>query len=522
MVKASGQIEKELGLLQQRTEDMAEALDTLYGGYLKALGEASKQQLMSAVHHLCTQAYPDKFLALSWQQRNQLQKSLQVMATQIPIQLIEQRSQVKKTSRKPSKNNGIAFLQQLLAAKSSGAIIHTQSGSSDDLLDKLSEIARLETGSTRSDDSEDIIQDPLTDIGAADSEGMNSTGSSSLNDTELNDTELNNPELNDAEDDYSENDYSEAGFDALGFEEIGEDSTESRRESDLADAEHEGYDGIDFDADVPTAEQRLTLSEEEDLLGALEALSRRSESDHEDDSSSEDPPLAPKHLLKQQMLMERAIRDVFQTVSEAANELLQKANVMPNFPKALMAAASDTRGLGEPLNAVPNVVKVSVRVMQGDPSFDTDDDDPAYRGDEDTHKRRQRKLGRRGQARQNGRREKDRSSQRRDAAGERRSDRESDKGSDRGNNRENERSSRRFMPIEAIEIDAFPELAVINLQLSEVEFADPRVSVWRSRLRKELAHLKQLGIRYKKTERSLETAQAEDAWRASWTAVEEP
>ena len=78
------------------------------------------------------------------------------------------------------------------------------------------------------------------------------------------------------------------------------------------------------------------------------------------------------------------------------------------------------------------------------------------------------------------------------------------------------------MPIEAIEIDAFPELAVINLQLSEVEFADPRVSVWRSRLRKELAHLKQLGIRYKKTERSLETAQAEDAWRASWTAVEEP
>ncbi|MGB3669280.1 MAG: hypothetical protein WA984_04160 [Phormidesmis sp.] len=517
MVKASGQIEKELGLLQQRTEDMAEALDTLYGGYLKALGEASKQQLMSAVHHLCTQAYPDKFLALSWQQRNQLQKSLQVMATQISIQLIEQRSQVKKTSRKPSKNNGIAFLQQLLAAKASGAIIHTQSGSSDDLLDKLSEIARFETSSTRSDDSGGIVHDPLTDVEVADSEKVNPTDSSRLNDTELN-----NSEDDYSEDDYSEDDYSKAGLDALSFEEIGEESTESRQASDLAPAEHEGYDGIDFDADVPTAEQRLTLSEEEDLLGALEALSRRSESDHKDDSSSEEPLLAPKHLLKQQMLMEKAIRDVFQTVSEAANELLQKANVMPNFPKALMAAASDTRGLGEPLNAVPNVVKVSVRVMQGEPSFDTDDnDDPTYREDEDTYKRRQRKLGRRGQARQSGRRDKDRSNQRRDAAGERRSDRESDNGSDRGNSRENERSSRRFMPIEAIEIDAFPELAVISLQLSEVEFADPRVSVWRSRLRKELAHLKQLGIRYKKTERSLETAQAEDAWRASWTAVEE-
>ncbi|MGB7485601.1 MAG: hypothetical protein WA901_05380, partial [Phormidesmis sp.] len=279
MVKASGQIEKELGLLQQRTEDMAEALDTLYGGYLKALGEASKQQLMSAVHHLCTQAYPDKFLALSWQQRNQLQKSLQVMATQISIQLIEQRSQVKKTSRKPSKNNGIAFLQQLLAAKASGAIIHTQSGSSDDLLDKLSEIARFETSSTRSDDSGGIVHDPLTDVEVADSEKVNPTDSSRLNDTEL----------NNSEDDYSEDDYSKAGLDALSFEEIGEESTESRQASDLAPAEHEGYDGIDFDADVPTAEQRLTLSEEEDLLGALEALSRRSESDHKDDSSSEEP-----------------------------------------------------------------------------------------------------------------------------------------------------------------------------------------------------------------------------------------
>ncbi|MEL6940508.1 MAG: hypothetical protein AAFO84_15110, partial [Cyanobacteria bacterium J06598_1] len=80
MVKASGQIEKELGLLQQRTEDMENALDSLYRGYLKALGEASKQQLMSAVYYLCTQAYPDKFLALSWKQRNQLQTELQTLA----------------------------------------------------------------------------------------------------------------------------------------------------------------------------------------------------------------------------------------------------------------------------------------------------------------------------------------------------------------------------------------------------------------------------------------------------------
>ncbi len=521
MVKASGQIEKELTLLQKRTEEMAEALDTLYSGYLKALGEASKQQMMSAVHHLCTQAYPDKFLALSWQQRNQLQNSLQTMASQIPIQLIEQRSQVKKTSRRSSKSNGLAFLQQLLAAKASGTVIHTQSGSSDDLLDKLSEIARLETRSSHLDDSEDTLDDPLADLEMADPE----VADSEVADSEVADSEASDSTglsgLDDAELKSAEDDYAEVRFDALEFEETGSDVGEgagaepsaSETASDFTLGEQADYEDIDFDVDIPTAEQRLTISEEEDLLGALEALARRSDSDHEDDSSGEEPLLAPKHLLKQQMLMEKAIRDVFQTVSEGINELLQKADVMPNFPKALMAAAADTRGLGEPLNAVPNVVKVSVRVMQGEPNFDLDDGEPSYREGEGNRKRRSRKLGRRGQTRQSSRREKERSSQRRDAASEGRNDRGSSG---------NDRSSRRFVPMEAIEVDAFPELAVINLQLSEVEFADPRVSVWRSRLRKELAHLKQLGMRYKKTERSLETAQAEDAWRASWTTTEEP
>jgi len=76
---------------------------------------------------------------------------------------------------------------------------------------------------------------------------------------------------------------------------------------------------------------------------------------------------------------------------------------------------------------------------------------------------------------------------------------------------------RRMMPREIIEIEALPELSAISLRLSEVEFTDPTVSAWRSRLRQKLGDLKKLGMRYKKTQRSLETAQAEDAWRASWT-----
>ena len=72
-----------------------------------------------------------------------------------------------------------------------------------------------------------------------------------------------------------------------------------------------------------------------------------------------------------------------------------------------------------------------------------------------------------------------------------------------------------------MEIETLPELAAISLRLSEVEFTDPTVSAWRSRLRHKLLELKKLGLRYQKTQKALETAQAEDAWRSSWTVREE-
>ncbi|MEL7068438.1 MAG: hypothetical protein AAGN15_07275 [Cyanobacteria bacterium J06581_3] len=533
MVKASSQIEKELGLLQQRTEDMAETLEPLYQGYLKALAEASKQQLMAAAYHLCTQAYPDKFLSLSWQQRNQLQRSLQKLATQIHVQLVEQRAIAKKNSRKPQRNNGLAFLQRLLEARSEGVVVQTREGSRDDLLDKLSELAQLnasagsasdgtteeatEPGSPRpepprEDDWQSDVPpaEPVEGDGASsddiDFESLGLSGTDELSAKELGDEE--------------------SGSEALGSEELG--------------GEELAGEALDFEMDIPAAEQRLTVSEEDDLLGALEALARRSMRE-EPDEDSEEAALAPVHLAKQQVLMEKAIRDVFKAISEEANEILQTSDVMPNFPKALMAAAADSRGVGEMANAVPNVVKVSVRVMHGEANFDMlegeagdDGREPGYdsgygsssgRGSLDKgalgRQARSRRADRnnRPPRRLNGRSSDSSSSDR--SQGSSRGRRSSSSHGGSSNSEQGDRPSRRFLPANAIEIEAFPEFAVINLQLSEVEFTDPRVSVWRNRLRKEFANLKQLGMKYQKTQRSLETAKAEDAWRSSWTALEE-
>ncbi|MEL6813986.1 MAG: hypothetical protein AAFP03_04120 [Cyanobacteria bacterium J06598_3] len=239
------------------------------------------------------------------------------------------------------------------------------------------------------------------------------------------------------------------------------------------------------------------------------------------------------------MLLEKAIRDVFAAISEEVNELLQKAEVMPKFPKALMAAAVDARGMGEPMGSAPNVVKVSVRVMQGDAMFEPMDDD-----DELTD--RVRRAGRKpsgGANRRSGRqsgydsgrnsgrdsghnsgRNSGESSGYSSGRGPEQDGKRSSHGrSDRGSSRSSQSSAkgepqiRRVVASEAMSIEALPELAAVSLRLSEVEFSDPTVSAWRGKLRQKLSALKKLGMRYKKTQRALETAQAEDAWRSSWT-----
>ncbi len=486
MVKASGQIEQELALLQQKTEQMAEALEPLYEGYLKALGEAGKRQLVLAAFHLCTKAYPDKFLALSWDKRNQLQNALQKVAVKIHGHLAEQRESAKITSRRSQNHDGLAFLQRLLEARALGQ-------------------SKYRSPQGREGD------EPLAEEGRAGEDSYPINFSHSFEVGEEGGFE------DDFEDDFEDTD------EVMGFEEDGLGDSEQERHRRYADSDE---DDLDFEMEVPAADQRLTLNEEEDLLSALEGLARRSiqingpslgsPSNGGTDDEAEQP-LAPIHLAKQQMLLEKSIREVFKTVSEEANELLQKAGVMPNFPQALMAAAADARG-GEPMNAVPNVVRVSVRVMHGEAMMDSEDEEDLGEnlGEEGSQSRSMRgrmsrKLNRRPE------RNFDRRTGQRDDMRDDQRDGQRDHMRGRSDSLSSARRVRRIMPQDVIEIDALPELAAISLRLSEVEFTDPTVSAWRSRLRQKLGELKKLGARYKKAQRSLETAQAEDAWRSSWT-----
>ncbi len=484
MVKASGQIEKELGLLQRQTEAMSNSLEPLYDSYLKALSEAGKRQLVMAAYHLCTRAYPDRFLALSWEQRNQVQQGLQALSGQIYSQLSAQREQAKKMSRRSQPPGGLAFLQRLLEARAAGATVIATEGDRDQLLEKLSSLSQSDPQPPDAELSGPDPEDWQAEMQSLDDEGDRYDAYPDDREDDSFDTDFASPALDDDES-------------ADGGQDPASDLTAAELDDELDDdlgddLDDDLDDDLGFDMEVPAADPRLTISEEDDLLAALEGLARRSIQQNEPEETDE-APLTPIHLVKQQMLLEKAMREVFKAVSEEANELLQKANIMPSFPKALMAAATDSQGMGEPINAVPNVVTLSVRVMHGEAMLESEEDDEPERP------RSRRRSSR---------------PDRRSSGAEGRSPRSRPYPSDR---RAEESRSPRLIPSEAVEIDALPELAAISLRLSEVEFTDPTVSAWRRRLRQKLGELKQLGIRYKKTQRALETAQAEDAWRASWT-----
>jgi hypothetical protein len=61
------------------------------------------------------------------------------------------------------------------------------------------------------------------------------------------------------------------------------------------------------------------------------------------------------------------------------------------------------------------------------------------------------------------------------------------------------------------------QVIAIHLRLSEIEFADPIVSTSRTQLRSLSARLKTLARDYQKKQREQSVAQAQAAWRSTWT-----
>lgn len=82
MIRAMAQIEQDISDLEQEVVAIAQELSETYDEYLLVLGDSVQRQLILASYHLCTQGYPDQFLKLTPEQRRSLQQSLQRIGRQ--------------------------------------------------------------------------------------------------------------------------------------------------------------------------------------------------------------------------------------------------------------------------------------------------------------------------------------------------------------------------------------------------------------------------------------------------------
>jgi hypothetical protein len=87
MVRSVQSIEQDLAALSEILETLTQEFCDTYREYLEALGKSAQQQLILASYHLCTQGFPEDFLKLSFQQRQDLQHTLRRLACNLQQQL---------------------------------------------------------------------------------------------------------------------------------------------------------------------------------------------------------------------------------------------------------------------------------------------------------------------------------------------------------------------------------------------------------------------------------------------------
>ncbi len=104
MIRPAEQIEQDLVVLEEKLALLTQELQSTYSQYLTLLGQAVRQQLIMASYQVCTQGYPESFLGLSLNTRQQLQQQIKELAQRTQEQLLSNLEQ-SSTSTPDSKDS---------------------------------------------------------------------------------------------------------------------------------------------------------------------------------------------------------------------------------------------------------------------------------------------------------------------------------------------------------------------------------------------------------------------------------
>jgi len=98
MIRPVEQIEQDLVVLEEKLVLLTQELQSTYSQYLTLLGQTVRQQLIMASYQVCTQGYPESFLALSLTNRQQLQQQIKELARQAQERLLSDPEQSSTSS----------------------------------------------------------------------------------------------------------------------------------------------------------------------------------------------------------------------------------------------------------------------------------------------------------------------------------------------------------------------------------------------------------------------------------------
>lgn len=88
MARAIEQIERDIAALEAAVKAIATELYSAYASYLQTLGQALRQHLILASYQLCTQGYPEPFVNLPFNQRQQLQQAIRKLGQNTANELL--------------------------------------------------------------------------------------------------------------------------------------------------------------------------------------------------------------------------------------------------------------------------------------------------------------------------------------------------------------------------------------------------------------------------------------------------
>jgi hypothetical protein len=326
MARAIERIERDIAELSATIEKIADELDNAYQNYLTMLGQSVGQQLTMAVFHLCTQGYPEKFLNLSPNQRQQLQQGIRKLGQQTINRLLgisdnPEDAETEANSIFDSRffdsglvDSGLIDGDDIFPPK--GKVIRIVEVNSNGEGDDWSEIAsQIEKVLRQEGNLEKVLQQP------------------------------GNIQLDDDNDDEDDDDDDEE-------EDNNNDELETEKQEDKKSINQIGITGEETSEIESDTSIKIPQPLPKKRLGGISPRIPKKPTTSN-----------PLELLVWQKNVERAVSLIVKLTSKQGNDLLQESGILPKkLPEPILDLAAATSDIGEASSGPPNVLNLVVEV----------------------------------------------------------------------------------------------------------------------------------------------------------------